>query len=106
MKDKYSRIRCLITRCCLRLVVTTLVALIITASVDACPACEQANPRILRGLVHGSAPQGSWEFALVLLAMVVAGLVGIYSIKLLFCPGETAADHIKYHGLDIEAYER
>lgn len=74
-----------------------LAALIVIKSINACPICEKAEPRILRGIVHGAGPQNRWDYPIVLAVAAITVLVGFYSVKWLIRPGETAGDHIKYH---------
>lgn len=86
-----------------RLFAIALAALIICASVNACPTCDKAQPRILRGITHGAGPQNNWDYTIALAVMAVTILVGYYSVKWLIRPGETAPGHIKYYILHNDA---
>lgn len=72
----------------------------------ACELCEAQQPKILRGLTHGTGPQGNFDYIIVLAAVAVVLITLFYSIKFIVCPGEREADHIKrtvlqqdYHGI-------
>jgi hypothetical protein len=61
----------------------------------ACPACEKQQPKILRGITHGTGPERQWDYVIVWAAVIVVVLTLFYSIKWLIRPGETASSHIK-----------
>ena len=65
-------------------------------STRACPVCEKAQPRALRGLVHGAGPDSRWDYLIVLVVAVITVLTLFYSVKWLFRPGESGATHIKH----------
>jgi len=44
---------------------------------------------------HAMAPQGGYEYVLVIIGVVVTVLLTIYTIKLLVKPGEVGPGHIK-----------
>ena len=60
-----------------------------------CPVCEKAQPRLLRGITHGTGPESQWDYLIVLVMVVITVLTLVYSIKWLIRPGE-GAGHIKY----------
>jgi len=60
-----------------------------------CPVCDKAQPRILRGITHGTGPDSQWDYLIVLVMVAITLLTLIYSIKWLIRPGEPAG-HIKY----------
>lgn len=61
----------------------------------ACEACKAQQPRLVRGLVHGAAPQGVADYLVVALAL--AGLVGVavLAVRCLARPAEQQTRHIK-----------
>jgi len=80
-------------------------ALLAPALLHACPACEKAQPRILRGITHGAGPESRWDYLIVWIAVIITVLTLYYSIKWLIRPGETTANHIKHSILNNEPYE-
>jgi len=72
----------------------------------ACPACEKTQPRLLRGIAHGPGPESRWDYIIVWIAIIVAVLTLLYSVKWLICPGEAKTTHIKHFILNNDQYER
>lgn len=70
-----------------------------------CPACEKAQPRILRGITHGAGPESQWDYVIAAVAAVLTILTLYYSVKWLIKPGETAKSHIKNFILNHDQYE-
>ena len=70
--------------------------LLILSTTRACPACEKAQPRILRGITHGAGPDSQWDYLIVWLAVIATLLTLFYSVKWLIRPGERSASHIKH----------
>jgi uncharacterized protein HemY len=62
----------------------------------ACPACERNQPKVLRGIVHGSGPDSNWDYVSIVLTMIIALVALYYSVKWLIKPNENNQDHIKY----------
>lgn len=60
-----------------------------------CELCGAQQPKILRGLTHGSGPQGPFDYLIVSAAAVVVLVSLGYAIKFIVHPGERQADHIK-----------
>lgn len=73
----------------------TLLMLLTTGILSACPVCERNQPKVFKGIVHGVGPD-KWDYVImwVVIAITVATLY--YSVKWLIKPGEKEADHIKY----------
>jgi len=67
-----------------------------------CPACQLQQPKILRGITHGTGPQHQWDMLIVWITVAVALLTLFYSIKWLIRPGEQEKDHIKRFILNEE----
>jgi hypothetical protein len=61
----------------------------------ACPACTSQQPKILRGITHGTGPQNNWDYVIVLTAVAVVLFTLFFSIKWLLHPGEKDSSHIK-----------
>jgi phage shock protein PspC (stress-responsive transcriptional regulator) len=79
-----------------RIVAIIVAGLIAATSLYACPACEKAQPRIFRGIVHGVGPESRWDYIIVLAAVIITILTLFYSIKWLIYPGEASTNHIKH----------
>ena len=62
----------------------------------ACPVCERNQPKILRGIVHGSGPDSNWDYVSIWMTIIIAVIALFFSIKWLLKPGEKNPDHIKY----------
>ena len=60
-----------------------------------CPVCERSQPRILKGITHGSGPQSNWEYISVWGMIIITLVTLFYSIKWLIKPGENNNNHIK-----------
>ncbi|MBC7383958.1 MAG: hypothetical protein H7296_13385 [Bacteroidia bacterium] len=68
----------------------------------ACPVCERNQPKILKGIVHGSGPENYLDY-LALWGMVVLVVFTLFfSVKLLIQPNESTKDHIKNSIFNIE----
>lgn len=61
----------------------------------ACPVCERQQPKITRGLTHGTGPDSSWDYVIVAVIAIITVVTLFYSVKWLIKPGETNAQHIK-----------
>lgn len=73
--------------------------------VTACPVCERQQPKVLRGVVHGSVPESSWDYVIIAVVALITVVTLFYSVKWLIRPGETNKGHIKYQILNNELYE-
>jgi uncharacterized protein HemY len=71
-------------------------------SLYACPMCEKQQPKILRGITHGTGPQSMWDWVIVALIALIVLFTLIYSIKFLVFPGEKNQSHIKHSVLNDE----
>ena len=77
--------------------ITALLVLVIAQfTAFACPVCERNKPKFLQGITHGSNPESSWDYVIVIGIGIVAVLTLIYSVKFFVWPNENNADHIKY----------
>lgn len=63
--------------------------------VSACPLCGKQQPKITRGLTHGTGPQSNWDWVIVAVVTGIALWTLIFSVKKLIRPGEKNMDHIK-----------
>jgi hypothetical protein len=79
----------------MKIIITSLLLLCLQC-LHACPACEKAQPRLLRGITHGGGPESRWDYLIVWLAVIITVLTLFYSVKWLIHPGESASTHIKH----------
>lgn len=77
-------------------VITTLILILLQTAAFACPVCERNQPKILRGIVHGSGPDSNWDYVSIWITILIAVLTLFFSVKWLIKPGEKNLDHIKY----------
>jgi hypothetical protein len=61
----------------------------------ACPACEKQQPKLLKGISHGTGPSSNWDYLIILAAVVIVLATLFYTIKWLVQPGEKETNHIK-----------
>lgn len=78
-----------------RIFLSALGMLLGEASAFACEICEAQQPKLLRGLTHGGGPQGSFDYVIVTITVVIVLFSLVYAIKCVWRPGEQEADHIK-----------
>ena len=76
--------------------------LILRLGAMACDVCNKQQPEILRGITHGSGPEGNWDYVIVWATVVIVLFTLYFSIKWLIRPGERSKDHIKRFILNIE----
>jgi uncharacterized protein HemY len=75
--------------------VLTILLCLGVVSVFACPACEKQQPKLLIGITHGTGPEGSQDYIIIAIAVVIVLFTLFYSVKWLIKPGEQAKSHIK-----------
>ena len=66
-----------------------------------CPACEAQQPKILRGIIHGSGPTSNWDYVAGIVTLIIVIAVLFYSIKWIINPGEKEETHIKRNVLNF-----
>lgn len=64
-------------------------------AVIACPACEKQQPKILRGITHGTGPDSNWDYVMVWATILIVLATLFYTIKWMVKPGEANLNHIK-----------
>ncbi|CAN5472306.1 hypothetical protein BH11BAC5_BH11BAC5_10820 [soil metagenome] len=80
----------------------SIAGLLTGLNIFACPACEIAQPRYLRGITHGTGPQSNWDFLIISFTAVIVIVTLFLSIKWLVKPGEKSVTHIKHLVLNID----
>lgn len=79
-----------------KMILSSLISLLaLPSGAWACEVCQAQEPKILRGLTHGSGPQGNFDFVIVSAAIAIVLFTLIYATKCLVRPGEHNRDHIK-----------
>lgn len=73
----------------------TLPILLLGITTIACPVCEKQQPKILKGITHGTGPQSDWDFVIIAFVVVLVIATLFFSLKFLFKPGEKSEQHIK-----------
>ena len=73
---------------------TTLLLWIAVAGI-ACPVCEKNQPKVLRGITHGTGPQSNWDYVIIWSVVIIVAFTLFFSVKWLVRPGEQAENHIK-----------
>ncbi|ACU61241.1 hypothetical protein [Chitinophaga pinensis] len=61
----------------------------------ACPACEKQQPKILRGITHGTGPESQWDYVIIVVTVVFVLITLFLSVKWLIRPDESMQGHIK-----------
>lgn len=67
----------------------------LTPPAPACEICSAQQPVLLRGLTHGTGPQGNLDYFIVATALVIVLFALAWAVKCLARPGELSPDHIK-----------
>ena len=60
-----------------------------------CPLCEKQQPRILRGITHGTGPESNWDYVIIGGAVIIVFFTLYFSVKYLIKPEENDTNHIK-----------
>ena len=76
-------------------IIITCLFLISQIVLYACPACEKQQPKMLKGITHGTGPQSNWDYVIIWLIIIIVLITLFYSLKWLIRPGEKSPDHIK-----------
>lgn len=75
--------------------VVSLFAMLFALPMWACEVCEKQQPKILKGISHGTGPQSGWDMPIIYVSGLVVLVTLIYAVKFLVKPNEAAEDHIK-----------
>jgi len=68
----------------------------------ACSACEVQQPKLFRGVIHGTGPESKWDYIITWIMVIIVLFTLFYSVKWLIWPGEKSKSHIKYFILNDE----
>jgi choline-glycine betaine transporter len=69
--------------------------ILIHLSAWACPVCERNQPKVLKGITHGTGPESQWDYVIVWITILIVLLTLFFSVKWLIRPGEKSPEHIK-----------
>lgn len=75
--------------------ISTLLLLVISTLSIACPTCEKAQPKVLRGITHGAGPDSNWDYLIIAGTAIIVLYCGCITIARLINPKEKNKDHIK-----------
>ena len=76
-------------------IAVSLLAVLFTLPMWACEVCEKQQPKMLKGISHGTGPQSGWDMPIIYVSGIIVLFTLIYSVKYLVKPNENAKDHIK-----------
>lgn len=62
---------------------------------NACPVCQDQQPKILRGISHGAGAESYWDWFIIFIISAITLFVLIYSVMHLIKPTENKYNHIK-----------
>lgn len=74
---------------------STLLFILLSQMILACPVCEKQQPKITQGFTHGAGPQSNWDWMIITIITAITLFTFIFSIKYLVKPGEKNINHIK-----------
>ncbi len=83
-------------------ILLSVLMLITGLAARACPTCEIAQPKYLKGISHGGGPQGQWDLVIISVTAVIVVATLFFSIKFLVRQGEKSGTHIKHVILNRE----
>ena len=69
--------------------------IILIQNVMACEVCEKNQPAILRGITHGTGPEGNLDYVIIWSAVIIVLTTMVFFIKYLVWPKEEDPKHIK-----------
>ena len=73
----------------------SLLLVLITQIIRACPVCERQQPKVISGISHGAGPQDSMDYVIIIMAILIVMLSLYFSVQYLVRPGEKSNEHIK-----------
>lgn len=76
-------------------ITVSLLAVLFALPMWACEVCEKQQPKMLKGISHGTGPQSGWDMPIIYVSGLIVLVTLIYSVKYLVKPNEGAEDHIK-----------
>ncbi len=76
-------------------IAVSLLTVLFTLPIWACEVCEKQQPKLLKGISHGTGPQSGWDMPIIYVSGIIVLFTLVYSVKYLVKPNENAKDHIK-----------
>jgi hypothetical protein len=61
----------------------------------ACEACKKQQPKLLQGITHGPGPNGTWDYLITGIMVLITFYTLIISINCIIHPAEKGNHHIK-----------
>ena len=72
-----------------------LIAFLYSNFFMACPACKKRQPEGLENITHGSGPEGTIDYMIIWVSIIIVTVTFILSVKYLINPNEKNINHIK-----------
>jgi hypothetical protein len=60
----------------------------------ACEVCKMQQPKLLRGVTHGTGPQSDWDYVIVGSMVIIVAISIFYFLKSILRPRENERPHI------------
>lgn len=79
-----------------------ILLILLRLTISACDVCKKQQPKLLRGITHGTGPESNWDYVIIWGAVIIVLFTLFYSIKWLLYPGEKSEEHIKRFILNNE----
>jgi hypothetical protein len=76
-------------------ILALLLFLLLSAPAWACEACERNQPKLLKGITHGTGPQSGWDMPIIYVSIAIVVFTLVLALKYLIKPNEDGSDHIK-----------
>lgn len=73
----------------------SILLVLVRLTSSACPVCDQRQPKVLKGITHGTGPETNWDYLILTTAITIVMITLFFSVKWLIHPGEYRKDHIK-----------
>lgn len=73
----------------------SLCIFLLTLPAWACDVCEKQQPKVLRGITHGTGPQSDWDMPIIWISAIIVLITLYYSVKFMVRPNEGDPQHIK-----------
>jgi hypothetical protein len=74
---------------------TIVLSFLTQTAILACEVCVKQQPKMLRGITHGTGPQSSWDYVTVLFMAILVATSFFFCVKWILRPGENDKEHIK-----------
>ncbi len=73
----------------------SLFILLLSLPAWACDVCEKQQPKVLKGISHGTGPQSEWDMPIIWVSAIIVLITLFFAVKFLVRPNEGNPEHIK-----------